>query len=171
MPVEDVQLHHRHSVQRALDLFHGLEVAAHIDHQPAPPEARRVFDADCGNGRRVVLQLHQLEQGLHAVECAHDRRGPHRDQLRSHRQRVRLVLIQRLHGATRPGNVNHDAGAGKIAGHHAWNVRQRHAALKLQSRHHAHCPCFQPRIVEVGIRHMRPGLQRIAAGGRFEMRG
>ena len=57
VPVEDVQLHRRHAVQRALDLAHRLEVAAHVDHQPAPAEARRVLNAHRGNRRGIVLQL------------------------------------------------------------------------------------------------------------------
>ena len=76
VPVKDIQLHHRHAVQRALDLLHRLEVAAHIDHQAAPLEARRVLNTHCGNGRRVLFQLHQLQQRLHAMKRADDRRGP-----------------------------------------------------------------------------------------------
>ena len=51
VPVEDVHLHRGHAVDVALDHVDRLEVAAHVDHQAAPGEARLVLNVD---ERKVV---------------------------------------------------------------------------------------------------------------------
>src|SRR3984885_7450845 len=105
------------------------------------------------------------------MKCTDDGRGPQRDQLRRHGQRIGLILIQRLHRAARSCDVNHDARACEVACHLAGNVRQWHAALKLQPLHHPHYTGLQPRVVEVGVCHMHSELEGEAAGACFKMRG
>jgi hypothetical protein len=49
MPVEDIELVPRHFVQKPLDFLFGEKMAAYVQHQAAPTEARLVFDANARN--------------------------------------------------------------------------------------------------------------------------
>ena len=49
MPVKNIELHRRHAIKVALDDVERHEVAASVDHQPAPRKARFIVDID---GRR-----------------------------------------------------------------------------------------------------------------------
>ncbi len=71
VPVEDVELGEGHAVERALDFRDGLEVAADVEHIAAPAKAGCVVDGDGGDSACVVLQAHQLDEGLHAVHGAY----------------------------------------------------------------------------------------------------
>ena len=70
MPVEDIELHRFHAVQVALDHVDRLEVAAGINHQAAPREARLVVDGDRRRGETLRGDVHQLQKCLQAVQHA-----------------------------------------------------------------------------------------------------
>ena len=70
VPVEDVQLHSGHGIEGTLEDLEGNEVARAVDHQPAPGEARPVFDDDARHLKGVGARLEQLQEGLHAVQDA-----------------------------------------------------------------------------------------------------
>src|SRR6266542_2527375 len=57
VPVEHVQLDRRHRVQIPLDYLDRHEVAAGINHEPAPWEPRLVIDRDRGNGKALGRDL------------------------------------------------------------------------------------------------------------------
>ena len=48
----------------------GHEVAAGIDHQAAPGEARLVVDGDRRGGEALRGDAHELQEGLQAVQDA-----------------------------------------------------------------------------------------------------
>ena len=62
--VQHVELDGFHAVQVAFEHLDGLEVAAGIEHQAAPGEARLVVNGD-GRGRKSLRRdVHQLQQRL-----------------------------------------------------------------------------------------------------------
>ena len=95
--VERVDLVQGQRVEQLFDLVLGEEMAAHIEHQPAPFEPRLVLDLDARN-----LPIHalapacaantsggkQLQQRLHPVKQAGGFAGPHDHGIRGHDQLV-----------------------------------------------------------------------------------
>ena len=79
MPVEHVELDHRHAIERALDDVHRLEVAGDVEQQAAPAEARRVPDLgslDVPAASVAGLQLQECLQPANRPD--HGRCGQHR---------------------------------------------------------------------------------------------
>lgn len=74
VPVEHVELGVRHPVERHLDARRREVVAARVDHEATPPEARVVGDVDrCGREREALRVRHdQLRERLDAAQ-----RTPH----------------------------------------------------------------------------------------------
>jgi hypothetical protein len=64
VPVHDIQLHCCHRVEVALEHLDRDEVAADVEHQASPREARLVFDGDSGNGESGGGGLNQLQESL-----------------------------------------------------------------------------------------------------------
>ena len=56
--MKDVHLHGFHAVEIALKDVHGNEVAADVDEEPAPWEARLVVDGDGRNHESGSRGLH-----------------------------------------------------------------------------------------------------------------
>ena len=83
VPVEGIQLVHRHGVQQLFDLGLVEKVAADIQHESAPWEARLVGDIHAGQLpvhavdtlRGIDFRRQQLQQSLHAVKEARLRWG------------------------------------------------------------------------------------------------
>ena len=133
--MEDVELHHGHAVQRALDHVDRLEVAAHIDHEPAPAEARCVIDGDGGRLARAVFERNQLQECLHSahgadIGCRTQLCVRWRD-----RQLVAFVFIHALHRFAGAGSSDsqHGGRAGSGFGLRAENA----SALAIETGHHA----------------------------------
>ena len=106
MPVEDIHLHRSHSVDVALEHVDGNEMAAHIDQQAAPREARLVIDGDGGRGKSGGSDLHELKKSLQPAQDA--QRGRRRE-LRAgigDGQFVRFILIELLYGLAAMVGVN-----------------------------------------------------------------
>ena len=72
VPVEDVELVHRHPVDEALDELGRLIVTGGIQHQTAPGEPRRILDRNGGDDRRSLAFLggRQLPQTDRAIQQA-----------------------------------------------------------------------------------------------------
>ncbi|MDQ1134577.1 hypothetical protein QE386_003172 [Pseudoxanthomonas winnipegensis] len=68
--MEGVELVHRHRVEQAFDLFHALEMAHRIEHQPAPLQPRRIGDVHRGQAGGALAGRQQLPQADAAVEQA-----------------------------------------------------------------------------------------------------
>jgi len=68
--VKDVELGNDHRVERPFNDADRLEVAAHVDHEPAPAEARGVVDIDFRHTAPAVTDRDQLQERLHAVHGA-----------------------------------------------------------------------------------------------------
>ena len=96
VPVERVHLVQRHGVEQLLDLGLGEEVAAHVEHQPAPAEARIILDRNAGHAPLdagdllplLDLRRQELPERLDALEHARRRRALDGDFFRCHFQRV-----------------------------------------------------------------------------------
>ena len=73
--MEDVELDGGHAVEGALDHSDGLEVAAAIDHETTPAEARRVVNCDGGNHIAAAARLHELNESFETVHGAKLIRG------------------------------------------------------------------------------------------------
>ena len=74
VPVEHVELMHRHEIEITLDVVHAPEVAALIEHHAAPAKAGLVFDVDTGDGEPFgvfgCIKPQQLAQRLDCIESA-----------------------------------------------------------------------------------------------------
>ena len=66
--MENIELHRFHGVQITFQSFDGLEVAGHIDQQPAPGKARTVFDDETRCRESLRADLYQLQKSLQAME-------------------------------------------------------------------------------------------------------
>mmetsp|Transcript_44492 Transcript_44492/g.114504 ORF Transcript_44492/g.114504 Transcript_44492/m.114504 type:complete len:357 (+) Transcript_44492:702-1772(+) len=74
VPMEAVELEGGHGVKKELHLLRPEEVPAHVEKETTPLEARRILDQHLRQLLSVRARLHQLPQGLHAVEEAGERR-------------------------------------------------------------------------------------------------
>ena len=98
VPMEGVHLLQRHGVEQALDLLLREEVAAHVEHQSAPAEARIIFERNAGHTPRPTRELlpllnrgrQKLPERLDTVEHARRGRAFYDDLLGRHFQRVGL---------------------------------------------------------------------------------
>ena len=70
VPVHDVHLHRRHSIQVALEHVQRNEVTADVDEQAAPGESRLILDRDRRYGKSLPGGFHQLQECLKAVQNA-----------------------------------------------------------------------------------------------------
>ena len=99
VPVEVVHLVVRHQPQHLFHLFDGEEMAAHVEHESAIGEARRVVDGDAGDGvvgRGVEfsdqnIARQHLFNRLQAIEKAPHGARLQRDAVGVHQQDVALV--------------------------------------------------------------------------------
>mmetsp|Transcript_80693 Transcript_80693/g.261538 ORF Transcript_80693/g.261538 Transcript_80693/m.261538 type:complete len:345 (-) Transcript_80693:181-1215(-) len=73
VPMEAVELEGGHGVKQELHLLRPEEVPAHVELETTPLEARRILDQHLRQLLSVRARLHQLPQGLHAVEEAGER--------------------------------------------------------------------------------------------------
>ena len=92
VPVERVQLHGRHAVERPLHHVERHEVARAVEHQAAPGEAGPVPHDDLGqaeSARRASPD--ELQERLHAAQDSPRLSSLEHRALRPHRQRVALV--------------------------------------------------------------------------------
>jgi hypothetical protein len=64
MQVQDVHFHRCHSVNVALERVRGNKVAANVDGESAPGEARRVFDVHGGGDEAAGRDFDKLEECL-----------------------------------------------------------------------------------------------------------
>ncbi len=88
--VQAVELEERHGVDLTLDELHRPEMAAHVDHEAAVGETRRILDRAAGDLLRASV-VRELQQGLHGVEGARRRPRRHRDPARRDLQPVGLL--------------------------------------------------------------------------------
>ena len=86
MPVEGVHLQPGHVVQELFDFIHAEEMPAHIQHEAAEGEFRRIFVAAVG----YVPLPGELFEGLSCVECPGAVPGFYPNFLRSHSQNISL---------------------------------------------------------------------------------
>jgi hypothetical protein len=101
MPVQHVELRRRHAVDLAFDIRQRDKVARRIEQQPAPREARRIFNGDPRHRGVFRPVLHQLEQRFHGAQRAEagvggdNAVGVHRELIAfiAVRQRLRLHLF------------------------------------------------------------------------------
>jgi hypothetical protein len=134
MPVEDVELDHRHAVQRPLDHLDRLEVPAHIQQQPPPPEPRRILDMHRRDEPALPVPLEQLQQRLEAPQCAHGGGRPEQRPSGIDIEGVRLVLLEARHGRPRSTGGDQQRRGRAVASDGA---RQCHAAAALQPLEHS----------------------------------
>ena len=67
MEVEDVHLDGFHAVEIALEYVGGNEVAADVNEQAAPGEARLVLDGKGGSGEAVGSDFDELQESLQSA--------------------------------------------------------------------------------------------------------
>ena len=143
MPVKNVQLHGRHSVEVSLDDLDGLEMTAHVDHETAPTEPRPILDRGRRKDVAAGCSLHELQKRLEPAHRTDDRRRRERRTLVRDVERVRFVLRERR-----------DRGAGSLAANHECRrrrirsevCRQRLTGLGGQSWKHSSDCSTQPLI-------------------------
>src|SRR5262249_45664435 len=68
MEMKDVHLDGLHAVEIALENIDRNEVAAHVDEQTAPGEARLVLDGEGRSGKAVGSDVDQLKEGLQTAK-------------------------------------------------------------------------------------------------------
>src|SRR5690606_1234668 len=70
MPVEHIQLVHGEVVDKFFDIFHGIEIPAHVQHQSPPTETGAVNDIHRRKGDLGITHLrgNELVDGLDTVE-------------------------------------------------------------------------------------------------------
>ena len=85
-----------------LDNVDGLEVAAHVDHEAAPAEARLVLDVDERKVVAVGVAGDELRKGLHAAQRADCGVGLQRRVGGVDGQRIGLVFAKLGIGARLP---------------------------------------------------------------------
>src|ERR1700733_8016686 len=150
MPVKYVELRSSHAVQRALNYRYRLEMTAHIHHESAPAETRRVADRDRGQHAGTVLVGGQLQDRLESMHRTQIgcRRQP--GSLRSDAQLIALILIDRLYRLTWLSYADGKRWSRRIGVVHR---RPPHistaSAVQLQD-----CPFhggFQPRVVRLVV--------------------
>ncbi len=66
--MQQVEFHCLHGIEILSDDVERYEVPTAIDHQPAPGEARLVFDDDRRNCESLRRWVNHLQKGLEAVE-------------------------------------------------------------------------------------------------------
>ena len=96
MPVQNIHLHGSHAVEIALQHLNRDQVAADVNEQAAPREARLVFDRDDGDRESGGGRLNQLEKSLHSVKNAERSRCRKRRAGAANRKFVRFILPELL---------------------------------------------------------------------------
>ena len=102
------------------------EVAAHVDHQSAPGEARFVLNRDRWHGEAVGSGLHQLQK---CFQPAHDSERRRCIKLRASGtdlKRIGFVFPEFLHGLAGTFTMNDQFGLSCIRNLH---IERRHAHL------------------------------------------
>ncbi len=92
VPVEDVQFDSGHPVQVSLDDIHGHEVAGGINEEPPPGESGLIIDLKAGNEIALAVGVHELKDGLKAMEDAEVGLGNEKDAVRIYSEAVGLVF-------------------------------------------------------------------------------
>ncbi len=129
MPVKHVQLHCSHAIEVTPQHVKRDKVAAYINHQSPPGEARAVFDRNCSYGKPCARGLHQLQNSL---QPAHDAKCCGRVQPGAggaDLQAIRFILPQLLDVFGAAGRLNQQSGIGGIRDLH---INGRHSDLPAQ---------------------------------------
>ena len=146
MPVERVELVHRHHLKQLFHLGLRKKMTADVQHQPAPAEARRVGDLHAGNlpveilhdAGRKDFRRQELQQCLRAVKQAGGRRGADHGQIFFHNQFIPFRAKAGIGSVGRQQNAAGDrqfrrrlpAGAKFPAGGFAQPLRQPVAGVR-----------------------------------------
>jgi len=104
-------------------------VAADVDHQSTPTEARLVLDRNCWHGEAIGGNRHQLEECLKPVHDAQRRR---RTELRARVadfEVVGFIFAKLLHSLACMLAANDKSGFGRVSHFH---VQWQHASLPPQ---------------------------------------
>ena len=75
MPMQNIQLHRGHSLQRSFENFHRMEMPCGIDHQPTPGKTRPVGDRNRREIESVPVSFQQLQQRFKTAHRANRRRS------------------------------------------------------------------------------------------------
>ena len=102
VPVQHVELDHRHAVERAPHLLDGHEVPRDVDQEATPGEARGVVDRDGRQRRARRVANDQLQQRLQAAQRAHRGGGGEQSAVGGDVEAVALVLADPLRRPTSP---------------------------------------------------------------------
>ncbi len=95
--MEDVHLDFGQGVEGSLDDADGLEVAADIDHEAAPREARCILNGNGGQREAARVGLDQLQKSLKTVHGSYVGGRLQMCVLWGDLERVRLVFVDALH--------------------------------------------------------------------------
>ena len=100
MPVQNVEFCRGHAVDLAFNIRNREEVARRIEQQPAPREARRIFNGHPRDRGVFGAVLHQLKQGFHGAQRAEAGVGGDIYAVGVHREFIALIAVRqrlRLH--------------------------------------------------------------------------
>ena len=95
--MQDVELRRGHAVDLALDIRQRNKMTRRVEQQPAPREARRIFNGDPRQRGVFRPVLHQLEQRFHGAQRAEAGVGGDIDAVGIHREPIAFIAVrQRL---------------------------------------------------------------------------
>src|SRR5260370_36985787 len=144
VPVQNIHLHRRHSVQVALEDVERNEMAADVNEQTAPRKEWLVLYCDGRDGESLPGGFHELKQCLKPAQKA---KRICRRELRvrlADGQPVRLILSDFLHFLAAMFSLNQQRGIGGVAR----AVVEMHSRLPGKLGHKPFYAGFQCRIVK-----------------------
>ena len=144
VPVENIELVLRHQREEAFHGLHAEEVAAFVEHQPAPPERREVLDLYTGEHHGTTTMHRQLEERLARIERTRSVRALHRNSVRRDGE---PVTFRRQRGVTALRD-------GRIRDRAAEHPLLLHDPLRRGDEPHRHVP----RYVECAIGKIKQPL-------------